>query len=260
MATKTNIKHIFLVLSGKGGVGKSSISTQLALTLVSSGFKVGLLDIDLCGPSIPRLLGLEQRSIHQSSAGWVPVYPDGAQMLAVMSIGFMLKDRNDPVIWRGPKKTAIIKQFIDDVLWGDLDYLVIDTPPGTSDEHISIVEKLVDRHPKAVIVTTPQAVSVVDVQKEIAFCRKVGIEIVGLVENMSGFMCPCCGEITNIFGEGGGKALAEDEKIPFIGRVPLDPIFTAQMDDGRSFIEKFKDAKSMTALQEYVAKLKQAPQ
>jgi len=188
------------------------------------------------------------------------VYPDGAQTLAVMSIGFMLKDRNDPVIWRGPKKTAIIKQFIDDVLWGDLDYLVIDTPPGTSDEHISIVEKLVDRHPQAVIVTTPQAVSVVDVQKEISFCRKVGVDIVGLVENMSGFICPCCGEITNIFGEGGGKALAEDEKIPFLGRVPLDPNFTAQMDDGRSFVEKFKEAKSMTALLEFVAKLKQGPQ
>jgi len=255
MLHKNVFKHIILVLSGKGGVGKSTVACQLALTLSNTGYKVGLLDVDLCGPSIPFVLGLEGKSVHSASTGWVPVYPDGTQNFAVMSIAFLLRDRNDAVIWRGPKKSAIIKQFVDEVLWGTLDYLVIDTPPGTSDEHISITEKLLPLHPEAVLVTTPQAVALSDVLKEIGFCRRVGLPILGIFENMSGFVCPTCSECTNIFGEGGGKALAEAENIPFLGRIPIDPKLMHQLDSGRSFIERHKDVTSLLALQIFVNKL-----
>jgi len=180
------IKHKLLVLSGKGGVGKSTLSAHLALELASRGLEVGLLDIDICGPSIPKMMGLEGHKIHQDSFGWSPVFC--SENLSVMSIGFLLAESNNAIIWRGVKKNALIKQFIRDVNWGALDYLIIDTPPGTSDEHISIVQSL--RLPGhcalgALIVTTPQEMSLQDVRKEINFCKKLEVPIVGIVENMS---------------------------------------------------------------------------
>ncbi|XP_012258900.1 cytosolic Fe-S cluster assembly factor NUBP2 homolog [Athalia rosae] len=237
------VKHVVLVLSGKGGVGKSTVSTQLALTLKESGFKVGLLDVDLCGPSIPYLLHLEDKDVHQSTKGWVPVYADKEQRLAVMSIGFLLKNRNDGVVWRGPKKTGMIKQFLMDVVWEDIDYLIIDTPPGTSDEHITVMENL--RSVKcdgAVIVTTPQAVAVDDVLREVTFCRKTGIPIIGIVENMSGFVCPTCSECSNIFSSGGGQSLAEMVKVPYLGRIPIDPAVGRLADKGQSILVTLPDS------------------
>jgi len=220
-----NVKHIILVLSGKGGVGKSTISTQLALTL-SKNHKVGLLDIDLCGPSVPYLLQLESHDVHQTEEGWLPVYSNTNLNLAVMSIGFLLDNRNNSVVWRGPKKTAMIKQFLTDVVWGDLEYLIIDTPPGTSDEHISVMENLKSLNcDGAVIVTTPQEVAIEDVRKEITFCRKTGIPVLGIVENMSGYVCPHCSDCTNIFSSGGGGELSKLTGIPLIGTVPIDPAF-----------------------------------
>ncbi|EFN55480.1 hypothetical protein CHLNCDRAFT_23038 [Chlorella variabilis] len=181
------IKHIVLVLSGKGGVGKSTFSAQLAFALAARGLEVGLLDIDICGPSVPKMLGLEGEEIHQSGAGWSPVYEN----LGVMSIGFMLPNPDDAVIWRGPRKNGLIKQFLKDVHWGPCDYLVIDSPPGTSDEHISIAQFLKEaRVDGAVVVTTPQQVSIIDVRKEINFCKKTGIPVLGVVENMSGLRQP----------------------------------------------------------------------
>ncbi|XP_044758347.1 cytosolic Fe-S cluster assembly factor NUBP2 homolog [Coccinella septempunctata] len=219
-----NVKHIILILSGKGGVGKSTISTQLSLTLKDKGLKVGLLDIDLCGPSIPYLLQLEGQDVHQSEGGWVPVYTDEEKKLAVMSIGFLLNNRNASVVWRGPKKTAMVKQFLTDVCWGNLDYLIIDTPPGTSDEHITIMENLKGvKCDGAIIVTTPQQVAIEDVRKEITFCKKTGIPVIGIIENMSGFVCPTCTECTNIFSKGGGKSLSELVKVPLLGTLPIDP-------------------------------------
>ncbi|XP_017768893.1 PREDICTED: cytosolic Fe-S cluster assembly factor NUBP2 homolog [Nicrophorus vespilloides] len=219
-----NVKHVILVLSGKGGVGKSTVSTQLALTLKEKGFKVGLLDIDLCGPSVPYLLQLEGKDVHQCPQGWVPVYTDAGQKLGVMSIGFLLDDRNSSVVWRGPKKTAMVKQFLTDVYWGDLDYLIIDTPPGTSDEHITVMENLKQvKCDGAVIVTSPQEVAIEDVRKEITFCKKTGIPIIGIVENMSGFVCPNCTECINIFSSGGGSALSNLLQIPLLGTLPIDP-------------------------------------
>jgi len=233
----SSVSHVILVLSGKGGVGKSTVATQLACGLASLGKKVGLLDVDICGPSIPQMLNLKGKDIHQCSEGWVPVYTDDSQNLAVMSIAFLLKNENDAVVWRGPKKNAMIKQFLTDVYWKDVEYLIIDTPPGTSDEHITTVENLQSLDPDgAVLVTTPQNVATADVRREITFCRKTRIPILGIIENMSGYVCPHCTECTNIFSSGGGSALAEHAGIPFLGRLPIDPALTQALEKGENFM------------------------
>lgn len=259
----SRVRHKILVLSGKGGVGKSTVSSQLSLALQRAGLRVGLLDVDLCGPSIPTLLGLVGASMVSSSAGWLPIQAKNASSsisLSVMSIGFMMEDKNAPVIWRGPKKTAVIRQFIYEVAWGDLDYLVIDTPPGTSDENISVCEMLAAdgglvEGDGAVIVTTPQNVSTDDVRKQISFCKLVGIPILGIVENMSGFVCPCCGEQANIFSKGGGQGLAEELGLPFIGCIPLDPSVSEACDKGTSFIDIFAESKALDALHQFASSI-----
>eukprot|EP01118_Nematostelium_gracile_P005593 TRINITY_DN1776_c0_g1_i1.p1 TRINITY_DN1776_c0_g1~~TRINITY_DN1776_c0_g1_i1.p1 ORF type:complete len:258 (-),score=68.13 TRINITY_DN1776_c0_g1_i1:154-927(-) len=250
------IKHKILVLSGKGGVGKSTFSSQLALTLVRSGKKVGILDVDLCGPSIPRLVGLEGKEVKKTNQGWLPVFLDNEKNLSCMSIGFLLPDPNAPVIWRGPKKNAMIKQFLEDVIWGELDYLIIDTPPGTSDEHLAVVENLKEHNPDgAIIITTPQEVSISDVRKEISFCQKIGLPIIGIIENMSGFVCPHCAECSNIFSSEGGRLLAEELQLPFLGKIPIDPTLTAACESGTTFLEKFPDSTSLSAVQNLVKDL-----
>ncbi|KXT00355.1 hypothetical protein AC578_5886 [Pseudocercospora eumusae] len=241
-----DIKHILLVLSGKGGVGKSSVTTQLALSLSLQGHSVGVLDIDLTGPSIPRFFGIERSRITSAEGGWLPVPVHSSRAgskqslgkLSAMSLGFILPSRGDAVIWKGPKKTGMIRQFLSTVLWGELDYLLIDTPPGTSDEHIALVEELLknasaEQLPGAVIVTTPQAVSVSDVKKEINFCKKVGVHVLGVVENMAGFVCPNCSECTNVFSKGGGQAMAQEFQVPFLGSVPIDPMFIRLIEEGK---------------------------
>ncbi|PIK54046.1 putative cytosolic Fe-S cluster assembly factor NUBP2-like [Apostichopus japonicus] len=253
-----SVKHKIVILSGKGGVGKSTVATQIALSLKQQGLKVGVLDVDLCGPSIPRMLNVEDKDIHQSSQGWVPVYPDPSQTLAVMSIAFLLNKKDDPVVWRGPKKNAMIKQFLSDVVWGDLDYLIIDTPPGTSDEHITVVEGLQGYNPDgAVLVTTPQAVAVGDVRRELTFCRKTKLPVLGVVENMSGFVCPHCAECSNVFSKGGGEALAREFNIPFLGCVPLDPQLSQCLENGQSFVEAFSSSPSAQILNKIAETLHQ---
>ncbi|KDQ63318.1 hypothetical protein JAAARDRAFT_119661 [Jaapia argillacea MUCL 33604] len=229
------IKHIIIVCSGKGGVGKSSVSTQLALSLHSSSptARVAILDVDLTGPSIPRMLGLDGHGVVQSSDGWVPVSADGTEArLSCMSVGFLLKKKDDSVVWRGPKKNAMIRQFLSDVRWGDLDYLVIDTPPGTSDEHLSLLEHMSGVHSRlsAVIVTTPQAVALMDAMKCLSFTRTVNLPILGLIENMSGYVCPCCGEISNVFSTGGGEEMARREGLTFLGSLPVDTELVTLLD------------------------------
>lgn len=219
----SNVKRKILVLSGKGGVGKSTVSAQLSFGFAARNMDVGLLDVDICGPSIPRMLGLMGQDVHQSSEGWSPVYVD--DRLAVMSIGFMLPNQDDAIIWRGPRKNGLIKQFLTDVSWGNLDALFIDTPPGTSDEHLSIVTYLQESSVDgAVVVTTPQEVSLADVRKEINFCKKVNLPVLGVIENMSGFCCPKCGHEEHIFSPstGGAEAMCKMMGVPFLGRVPLD--------------------------------------
>ncbi|KIY51240.1 P-loop containing nucleoside triphosphate hydrolase protein [Fistulina hepatica ATCC 64428] len=229
------VKRIIIVLSGKGGVGKSSVSTQLALNLYMSPSspRVGILDVDLTGPSIPRMLGVDGHGVHQSRDGWVPVYADGSNArLACMSVGFLLKNQGDSVVWRGPKKNGMIRQFLSDVRWGDLDYLIIDTPPGTSDEHLSLLEHLGPVHDRlsSVIVTTPQAVALVDAMKCLSFTRTVNLPVLGIIENMSGYVCPCCGEITNIFSTGGGEEMARREGLTYLGSLPIDTQLVTLLD------------------------------
>eukprot|EP00002_Diphylleia_rotans_P033966 TRINITY_DN7273_c0_g1_i2.p1 TRINITY_DN7273_c0_g1~~TRINITY_DN7273_c0_g1_i2.p1 ORF type:complete len:272 (+),score=62.26 TRINITY_DN7273_c0_g1_i2:129-944(+) len=250
------IRHKILVLSGKGGVGKSTVAAQLALSLAASKYKVGLLDIDICGPSAPKILGVEDGQIQQCAEGWVPVSVGRDRTLQVMSIAFLLGSKDEAVVWRGPKKTAMIKQFLTDVYWGELDYLIIDTPPGTSDEHISIVENLQAYDPTgAVVVTTPQAVSIADVRKEISFCRKINLPILGVVENMSGFVCPHCAECTNIFSSEGGKQMAGQLQIPFLGKIPIDPSLTLCEEKGEFYIERFPQSQTSLALQTIVQQI-----
>ncbi|KAI9724992.1 MAG: cytosolic Fe-S cluster assembly factor cfd1 [Candelaria pacifica] len=237
------VKHIILVLSGKGGVGKSSVTTQLAFSLSLAGHSVGVLDIDLTGPSLPRLFNIESAKVTQAPGGWIPVpvhaaNPElGVGQLRCMSLGFLLRERGDAVVWRGPKKTAMVRQFLNEVLWGECDYLLVDTPPGTSDEHISLAETLLKQAQPgqvsgAVVVTTPQAVATADVKKELNFCAKTGINVLGVVENMSGFVCPHCSECTNVFSSGGGKIMATEFGVKFLGSIPIDPQLVILVEEG----------------------------
>jgi len=221
-----------VVLSGKGGVGKSTVATNLAVALQRSGHQVGLLDVDVPGPSVPKLLGIEGKAVGLENGVMAPVTADDG--LRVMSIGFLLRDPDDAVIWRGPMKMGVIQQFLKDVEWGDCEWLIIDSPPGTGDEPLSICQLLPDLT-GAVIVTTPQEVALVDVRKSVSFCRKLDLRIIGIVENMSGFVCPHCGEITYILKRGGGECLATDMDIPFLGRIPLDPTVAEASDAGTPF-------------------------
>lgn len=246
------VKNIVLVLSGKGGVGKSTISTNLARALaLNENQIVGLLDIDICGPSIPTTTGLQDEQVHMSASGWSPIYLQ--DNLAVMSCGFLLASPDDAVIWRGPKKNGLIKQFLRDVDWGELDFLIVDTPPGTSDEHLSIVSYLKDSTNLrgAIIVTTPQEVALLDVRKQIDFCRRVDLNILGLVENMSNFVCPNCTKESQIFkGSNGVLKLCEAQNIPLLGSLPLDPRIGKSCDEGTSCFESYPDSSSVKALKE----------
>lgn len=252
-----NVKHKILVLSGKGGVGKSTFTSLLAHAFATNPeTNVGIMDTDICGPSIPKMMGVEDETIHVSGSGWTPVWV--MENLAVMSIQFMLPSRDEAVIWRGPKKNGLIKQFLKDVEWGDLDFMLVDTPPGTSDEHLSVNSFLKESGiDGAVVVTTPQEVALLDVRKEIDFCRKAGIRILGLAENMSGFVCPNCKNESQIFkaSTGGGRALAEEMGIPFLGAVPLDPRIRMACDYGESYFDSFPDSPACKAFQGLVRNL-----
>ena len=255
----SGIRHKILVLSGKGGVGKSTFSSLLSYAFAANPhFTVGIMDTDICGPSIPKMMGVETETVHVSNAGWSPVWV--SDNLGVMSVQFMLPNRDDAVIWRGPKKNGLIKQFLKDVEWGDLDYLIVDTPPGTSDEHLSVNSFLKESGVDgAVVVTTPQEVSLLDVRKEIDFCRKAGIRVLGLVENMSAFVCPRCTHTSQIFKAttGGGRQLCADMGIPFLGTVPLDPRIGMACDYGESFMESYPESPACVALRGVVRKIEE---
>lgn len=228
-----SIKHKILVLSGKGGVGKSSVAVNLAVWLSMQGKKVGLLDVDIHGPSVPKLLGLEDKKLQASKDRIEPIaYSD---TLKVMSVGFIIKNESDALIWRGPMKHNVIKQFVCDVCWGELDYLIVDCPPGTGDEPLSIVQ-LLGKVDGAVVVTTPQQVAITDVKKCITFCKQLNLPILGVLENMSGFVCPHCDHRTDIFGGDGGKQMADDFDIPFLGSIPIDPNMVPATDLGKPFV------------------------
>ena len=223
-----------LVLSGKGGVGKSTVAANLALALAAAGRRVGLLDVDIHGPSIPQLLRVDGAGIPPSGDVLQPVA--AAHGLKVMSIGFLLANRDDAVIWRGPLKMSVIRQFLADVDWGPLDVLVVDCPPGTGDEPLSVVQLLGDAD-GAVVVTTPQDLAVADVRRCVRFCEQLNLPVLGVIENMSGFVCPACGHRTDIFRSGGGRAMAADLGVPFLGSVPVDPGIAEAGDAGAPYFQ-----------------------
>jgi len=237
-----------LVLSGKGGVGKSTVAVNLALSMSAMGYKVGLLDVDIHGPSVPKLLGIEGARPTVSDGAIVPVSVAG---IKVMSIGFLLHDSDAATIWRGPMKANVIKQFLKDVEWGDLDALVIDSPPGTGDEPLSVVQ-LVEQATGAIVVTTPQELAVIDVRKAVTFCRTLNLPVLGVVENMRGFVCPKCGETTDIFGSGGAERMAAEMKVPFLGAIPFDPRLVASADAGQPFTQLHSDTPAAKAFADIV--------
>lgn len=239
------IRHRIVVMSGKGGVGKSTVAVNLAMSLVLAGNRVGLLDVDIHGPSVPTMLGLEGQTVTGSEEGLTPVDVGG---LKVMSLGFLLHNPDDAVIWRGPMKMGVIRQFLQDVDWGDLDFLVVDSPPGTGDEPLSVCQLIGDLD-GAVVVTTPQKVASVDVRKSINFCHQLHVPVLGIVENMSGFACPKCGEVTQILRAGGGKAMARDMNVPFLGSIPMDPKIAEACDTGLPFVKFYGETPTARIMQ-----------
>ncbi len=227
------IRHKVVVLSGKGGVGKSTVAANLAVSLVLAGKRVGLIDIDIHGPSIPKILNLEGNRVQSVGQSLLPV--EVMPNFKVMSIGFLLPADDDPVIWRGPMKYQMIKQFIKDVQWDNLDFLIVDSPPGTGDEPLSVIQ-LLGKADGAIIVTTPQEVALADVRKGINFCRSLSLPILGVLENMSGFVCPRCGTRTDIFKSGGGQEMAIRMSVPFLGRIPIDPEVVQACDRGTPLV------------------------
>jgi ATP-binding protein involved in chromosome partitioning len=251
---KIDVKHVILVLSGKGGVGKSTVSVNLAFALANHGKNVGLLDLDFHGPNIPKMLGIEDQRPAVLAQTIEPVHVTGN--LAVMSMAFLLPDTSTPVVWRGPMKMGAIRQFLAEVNWGSLDYLVVDLPPGTGDEALTIAQ-LAPNVKGAVIVTTPQDVAVIDAIKAAKFIEKLDIPVLGIIENMSGMICPHCGETINLFSRGGGKKAAEDLSVPYLGEIPLDPEMVKAGDEGRPFILRHTESltrKAVDAVMENLVK------
>jgi len=234
-----DVKHVIIVMSGKGGVGKTTVAVNLAMALSNRGLMTGVADIDIHGPNIPKMLGIEdQRLASHDGKSIEPVKVTGT--LGVVSMAFLLPDTSSPVIWRGPMKHTAIKQFLEDVNWGGIDYLVVDLPPGTGDEALSIIQ-LAPHLEGAVIVTTPQDVAVLDATKSVKFAEQINVRVLGIVENMSGMVCPHCGERIDLFGKGGGKKAAEDLGVPFLGEIPLDIEMRIAGDEGRPFIIRSAD-------------------
>ena len=246
------IKHKIMVLSGKGGVGKSTVTVNLAAAFAKQGKHVGILDADIHGPSVPRLLGLTGQQVKVGPPGAFPVI--GPLGMKVVSVDFFLPEEQTPTIWRGPLKMTAIRQFLSDVVWGELDTLFIDLPPGTGDEPLSIAQ-LLPNIDGVIIVTMPSELSRAVVKKAITFARRVGMPIIGIVENMSGYVCPSCGEKIDIFQSGGGKKMAEETDVPFLGSIPIDPKVGVDSDKGSPFVVEHADSSAAKAFVEIVNKV-----
>ncbi|MBN2231721.1 MAG: Mrp/NBP35 family ATP-binding protein [Deltaproteobacteria bacterium] len=250
----THIRHKILVMSGKGGVGKSTVAVNLAAALAKRGMRIGLMDADIHGPNIPKMLGLDTQRLQADAEGIMPMAagPDLPNLL-VVSMAFLLEHADNPVIWRGPLKHTVIRQFVADVQWGDLDVLIVDLPPGTGDEPLSVAQVLknVDG---SVIVTTPQDVALLDSRKSVVFSTQIKVPVIGIVENMSGFVCPHCGERVDLFKQGGGARAAADFKVQFLGALPLDPRIVIQGDEGTPFFTAYPDSPAAAGFQQLADK------
>lgn len=246
----SRIKHVLMVISGKGGVGKTTVAVNLALGLAGRGFQVGLLDADIHGPNTALMLGSEGKKLTPASAGKVEPY-QVSENLKVLSISFLLENSGQAVIWRGPLKMGVLRQFLSDFDWKRLDYLIVDLPPGTGDEPLSIAQ-LIPEVEGAVVVTTPQEVALLDGSKCVDFTRQLKVPVVGIIENMSGFHCPHCGKSIDIFGRGGGEEAARKLDVPFLGRIPLDPRQVEAGDRGESFLELYADSPAARAMEKII--------
>ncbi|MCK4402087.1 Mrp/NBP35 family ATP-binding protein [bacterium] len=248
------IKHKLIVISGKGGVGKTTVAVNLAYGLAMNGHKVGILDVDIHGPNIAKMLGVEKSKLVGSQSGEIEpieVLPN----LKAVSMAFMIDSPDKPIIWRGPLKMITIKQFLSDVNWGELDYLIIDSPPGTGDEPLSVCQLIPDIS-GAVIVTTPQDVAILDSRKTVLFAQALKMKVIGIIENMSGFVCPHCRERTDLFKSGGGEKSAKELKVPFLGRIPIEPGIVVSGDSGKPFINSTKDTETNRVMERIIKKIK----
>jgi len=252
-AMMEKVKHKVMVMSGKGGVGKTTVAANLAFALGMQGLDVGLMDADIHGPDIPKILGIEDKRPGASGNKILPIFV--TPRLKAMSIGFLLPDRDSAIIWRGPMKMNAIRQFLSDVDWGELDYLVIDLPPGTGDEPLSVAQ-LIKNVDGAIIVTTPQDLALLDSRKAVNFSRVLKVPVIGIIENMSGFVCPYCGKEINIFKYGGGERSARELGVTFLGRVPIDPGMVIAADNGTPFVLQ-KDSKVREAFEHIVEKVRE---
>jgi len=250
---ENSIKYKIIVLSGKGGVGKSTVATNLAVGLALNGLDVGLMDIDIHGPNIPKMLGIEGSKVQGRDGRIIPV--SYGESLKVMSIGFLIPEEDNPVIWRGPLKMNLIRQFVEQTDWGNLDYLVIDSPPGTGDEPLSAVQSFKGLN-GAIVVTTPQDVSLLDSKKAINFARALNIPILGIIENMSGFICPHCGEVTEIFKSGGGERISLEMNVPFLGKIPIEPQIVTSSDEGKPYVYFYNRLKSASIFEDIVNRVR----
>jgi len=248
----SKIKHKIVVMSGKGGVGKTTVSVNLAVTFAKEA-RVGIVDADVTGPDVPKILGVEHATVVPTEGGLEPAV--GVLDVKAVSMALVLGDRDTPVIWRGPLKIKALKQMLMDVKWGELDYLIIDLPPGTSDEPLSIAQEIPDAD-GAVVVTTPQDVALLDVRKSIAFARAVNLPVIGIIENMSGMECPHCGKQIDVFKVGGGEAAAKELGLPFLGRIPLDPRIVIGGDAGKPFVLEHPDTAAAKAFAHAVEQIK----
>jgi len=242
------IKHKISVMSGKGGVGKTTVSVNLAMSLAMMGKKVGILDMDIHGPNVPKMLGIDgSRLMPSEEGGILPITVKPG--IKVISMAFLLENPDTPVIWRGPLKYSAMKQFLGDVVWGDLDYLIIDLPPGTGDEHMNVAQLLPESE-GAIIVTTPQEVALLDSRKSVKFAQTLKMPVIGIVENMSGLICPYCGKEIKLFKSGGGEKSAADMGLNFLGKIPLEPKIVEDSDNGTPFVTENPDSRSAKAFRE----------
>lgn len=249
-----NVKHKIAIISGKGGVGKTLVTVNLAAALAVNGRKgkVGILDADLTGPCVPKMLGLKGHKMELGPAGIMPAR--GPEDIAVVSMDFLLPEEDSPVIWRGPLKMGAIRQFLGEVAWGDLDYLLIDLPPGTGDESLSVLQLLPELD-GVIIVTIPSEVSQAVVKKAVTFARQMNVPILGIVENMSGLVCPHCGEVIDVFSKGGGAKVAEEMGVELIGSIPMDPRVALESDNGVPFIYSNPDSPAAEAFKGVVERI-----
>ena len=250
----SHIKHRIMVMSGKGGVGKSTVSTNLAVALSMDGFDVGLLDADIHGPNIPKMLGIESKHVEGSGHGMIPVevFPN----LKVISMAFFIGDRDNPVVWRGPLKHNAISQFLGEVEGGNLEFLIIDLPPGTGDEPLSVAH-LIKNVDGTIVVTTPQDVALLDSRKSVNFSRMISIPVIGIIENMSGLKCPHCNKEIPLFKIGGGEKAARDLKIPFLGKIPIDPEMVIDCDRGMPFVMSHPKSEAAKAFKQIADRCKE---